>query len=186
MTHQTHDFRATDTTADAAGPLRIEELAPVARFSLRVRGANAATLGRALGLELPVAVGRTARAGDRTALCLGPDEWLIHAPEAERDAIVEAGAAAYASAPHALVEISDREISYAVTGPAARELLTIACPRDLDRLAPGRAMRTVFDTAQVVLWRDGENAFRLDVWRSFAPHVRALLETGRAEIAAGF
>ncbi|GAD57192.1 sarcosine oxidase subunit gamma [Limimaricola cinnabarinus] len=127
-----------------------------------------------------------ARAGDRTALCLGPDEWLIHAPEAERDAIVEAGAAAYASAPHALVEISDREISYAVSGPAARELLTIACPRDLDRLATGRAMRTVFDTAQVVLWRDGEDAFRLDVWRSFAPHVRALLETGRAEIAAGF
>jgi sarcosine oxidase subunit gamma len=52
-------------------------------------------------------------------------------------------------------------------------------------LKPGRAVRTVFDGVQVVLWRDAPDAFRLDVWRSFMPHVRALLETGRRELATG-
>ncbi len=180
MTSQTHDF-----AADAGARVRVEALAPVARFSLRVRQQGRAALGRALGLDLPERVGEVARAGERAVLCLGPDEWLIHAPEAETDAIAAAGAEVYAEAPHALVELSDREVSFAITGPAAAELLSIGCPRDLGRLAPGRAVRTVFDSAQVVLWRDGAEAFRVDVWRSFAPHVGALLDAGRAEIAAG-
>ncbi|WP_334063011.1 sarcosine oxidase subunit gamma [Limimaricola cinnabarinus] len=182
MTTQMHDFTVIE---GGTAPVRVEELAPVARFSLRLREKHRAALAQALGLDLPQRVGDVARAGARAALCLGPDEWLIHAPEAEAEAIAAAGAGAYADAPHSLVEISDREITYAVTGPAAQALLTIACPRDLDRLAKGRAIRTVFDTAQVVLWRDGEDAFRLDVWRSFAPHVRALLDAGRAELSAG-
>lgn len=182
MTDQRHDFRAVSS---AANEVEIAELAPVARFSLRVRPAKTETLAHALGLDLPERVGRTARAQGRTALCLGPDEWLICAPEEARDDLVAAAAGAYATAPHSFAEISDREISYEITGPAAQELLSIACPRDLDLLAPGQAIRTVFDTAQVVLWRDGPESFRLDVWRSFAPHVRALLETGRAEITAG-
>ncbi|WP_165612586.1 sarcosine oxidase subunit gamma [Limimaricola pyoseonensis] len=180
MTSQTHDF-----TADAGARVRIEALAPVARFSLRVRAAGRPVLGRALGCDLPDRVGETARAGGRVALCLGPDEWLIQAGEDEADAIARAGADAYAEAPHALVEISDREVSFRVSGPAAADLLATNCPRDLDRLAVGGATRTVFDTAQVVLWREADDAFRLDVWRSFAPHVRALLEIGQAEIAAG-
>lgn len=181
MTDQTHDFRVS---AEAA-QVRIEELAPVARFSLRVRETGRAALGAALGLELPGKVGRCVQAEGRTALCLGPDEWLVCAPEAARDELRAAAAGVYGDAPHSFAEISDREITFEITGPAAQELLSIACPRDLDRLAPGQAIRTVFDTAQVVLWRDGAEAFRLDVWRSFAPHVRALLDTGRAEIAAG-
>lgn len=182
MTSQTHDFRVISSFAKQ---VKIEELAPVARFSLRVREANAPAVSQALGLDLPGRVGQTAEAQGGTVLCLGPDEWLICAPEEARDAIVAAAAEAYGTAPHSLAEVSDREISYAVTGPAAQELLSIACPRDLDLLAPGQAIRTVFDTAQVVLWRDRPEAFRLDVWRSFAPHVRALLETGQAEIVAG-
>lgn len=181
MTNQTHDF----TLAEATARVRIDELAPVSRYSLRVRPAQAATLGRALGLDLPDRIGRIAETQGRTALCLGPDEWLICAPEAARDAILAAARDAYEAAPHSLTEISDREISYRISGPAAQELLTIACPRDLDLLEPGRAVRTVFDTVQVVLWRDGPQEFRLDVWRSFAPHVRALLEIGQAELAAG-
>ena len=41
------------------------------------------------------------------------------------------------------------------------------------------------DSAQVVLTREAEDRFRLEVWRSFAPHVRALLTTATAELAAG-
>ena len=50
----------------------------------------------------------------------------------------------------------------------------------------GSGTRTVFDTAQVVLTREAGDQFHLTVWRSFAPHVRALLEIAARELAAGF
>ena len=181
MTTQRHDFAAAAGDALVA----VEELAPTARFSLRARPAARAAVAAALRLDLPAAVGERAQADGRTALCLGPDEWVVTAPEAARDGIVADLATVRAGAPHALTDIADREVTFAVSGPEAATLMSIGCPRDLDRMAPGRGARTVFDGVQVVLWRDAPDAFRLDVWRSFAPHVHALLDTGRAEIAAG-
>ncbi|WP_102108662.1 sarcosine oxidase subunit gamma [Oceaniglobus roseus] len=174
----TDDFAPEDLPA-------IEVLPPAARFSLRARPAQAEVLGRALGLTLPGRVGeRTGEAG-REAMCLGPDEWVILAPEEDGAAIVQALADAYGEAPHALADISDREIRFRVSGKGTLDLMAMGCPRDVSAIAPGRGARTVFDGATVVLWRDGEEDVRLDVWRSFAPHVRDLLETGRAELAAG-
>ena len=49
----------------------------------------------------------------------------------------------------------------------------------------GGGTRTVFDTAQVVLTREADDRFHLTVWRSFAPHVRALLDIAARELAAG-
>jgi sarcosine oxidase, subunit gamma len=49
----------------------------------------------------------------------------------------------------------------------------------------GSGARTVLDTVQVVLTREAEDRFHLTVWRSFAPHVRALLEIAARELASG-
>jgi len=124
--------------------------------------------------------------GDRSAWCLGPDEWLLHAPEADQRAIVEAFAAIRGMSAHSLVVISDREITYGLTGLRATELLTTGCPIDLRRIAVGNAKRTVFDSAQVVLIRDGETDWRLEVWRSSAPHVEALLTAAQCEFASSY
>ncbi|HKN29399.1 MAG TPA: sarcosine oxidase subunit gamma family protein [Roseiarcus sp.] len=44
----------------------------------------------------------------------------------------------------------------------------------------GTATRTIFDKAEIVLWRRAETAFRVEVWRSFAPYlVAALTEAAR-------
>ncbi|GAA0310460.1 sarcosine oxidase subunit gamma [Rhodovulum strictum] len=163
----------------------VEELAPVARFSLRVRDKGVAAVGKALGLTLPGRIGERADRGDLAVLCLGPDEWLLTAPEEARAGIVADLAGIYARAPHSLTDISHREVGFRISGPAAATLLSMGCPRDLDRLAPGRGVRTLFDSASVILWRDGPDMFRMDVWRSFAPHVRSLLEIGQQELAAG-
>lgn len=159
----------------------VTALPPVARFSLRARGDAVVALSGALGVDLPVRVGMRAEAGLREVLCLGPDEWMLHTPEGDAGAIV--AACDGVSAPHALVEVTDRELSYAITGPQAAELLTLGCARDPDSIAVGAGRRTVFDGATVILWRDGRDAFRMDVWRSFAPHVAHLLATGCRELA---
>lgn len=167
----------------ASSAASVTALPPVARLSLRARGETAAALSAALGVDLPGRVGARAQAGAREVLCLGPDEWMIHGPEGDADAI--AAACATVAAPHALVEVSDRELSYAISGPQAADLLTLGCPRDPDSIAVGEGRRTVFDGATVLLWRDGRDAFRMDVWRSFAPHVLHLLTTGCRELALG-
>ena len=162
------------TPLTAAG-VTITELPPTTRVSLRL--AEPAAIG------LPVAVGSHSAQGDRTALCLGPDEWLIEAPEAERGALL--ADLGNIPVPHSAVEVSDREITYALEGPAVLTLLATGAPRDLAAMPVGSGARTIFDTAQVVLVRDAEHRFHLTVWRSFAPHVRALLDIAEREIDAG-
>lgn len=168
------------------GDVTLSVLPPVARLNLRIAPTDLKAASKAFGLDLPKKVGQGVHEGDRSAWCLGPDEWLLHAPEAEQGAIVDAFAAIAPAAAHSLVVISDREITYGLTGPRATELLTTGCPLDLSRIAVGTAKRTVFDSAQVVLIRDAEDQWRLEVWRSFAPHVEALLTTAQRELSSGY
>ena len=59
--------------------------------------------------------------------------------------------------------------------PAARSTSILAA------FPVGMATRTLYDKAEIVLWRRGETTFHVEVWRSFAPHVAASL----AEAARG-
>ena len=164
----------TATTASGVG---VTELPPTTRVSLRLPAETAA------GIGFPTTVGARSVFGARTALCLGPDEWLIEAPETERATLL--ADLAKLPAPHSAVEVSDREITYVLEGPAVLTLLATGCPRDLAAMPVGAGARTVFDSAQVILVREAQDRFRLTVWRSFAPHVRALLDIAERELAAG-
>ncbi|MDD9716635.1 sarcosine oxidase subunit gamma family protein [Dinoroseobacter sp. PD6] len=175
-------MNAPVTSFDAVS---VAVLPPVARFNLRIAPADVAQASAAFGLTLPTKIGQGARSGDRAAYCIGPDEWLLHAAEADQQAVVSAFGKARADTPHSLVVISDREMTLSITGPAALDLLSVGCPLELSRLPVGGAKRTVFDYAQVTLIRDGEDAFRLEVWRSFFPHVHGLLEIATRELAVG-
>ena len=165
--------------------VKIAVLPPVARLNLRITPSNLAAASAAYGLPLPTTIGQGVAMNGHAAWCLGPDEWLLHAPEAEQTAIVADFAKVRAMAPHSLTVISDREFTIAITGPGAQELLSVACPLDLSRMAPGTAKRTLFDSAQVVLIRDTDDAFRIEVWRSFFPHVYELLDIALREFACG-
>ncbi|RAH98814.1 sarcosine oxidase subunit gamma [Acuticoccus sediminis] len=158
----------------------VEALPARARFSLRATEADAAAAGEALAVPLGATIGEIAVAGDRRSLRLGPDEWVVVAPL--EDAAPMAGAFAASGIAGSLVEISNREVSFAVSGPAAEDLLAHGCPRDLSRMAPGRGARTVFDGLSVVLWHV-EDGFEVDVWRSYAPFLEALLTAAQRELA---
>jgi len=171
-----------DMTVQLAA-VTITELPPATRISLRLADREAAA--GALGLDLPSRIGQRAVAGDRSALCLGPDEWLVEAPAAAGGALAATLGDLATRLPLSAVEVSDREITLALEGPAVLDLLATGCPLDLARMPTGAGTRTVFDTVQVVLTREAEDRFHLTVWRSFAPHVRALLDLAARELAAG-
>jgi sarcosine oxidase subunit gamma len=169
--------RMNAMTSTLVAGVTIAELPPTTRISFRIAEPAAA------GLGLPATVGARTAEGNRTALCLGPDEWLLEAEAGERDALLSTLAGV--AAPHSVVEVSDREISYALEGPAVLDLLASGCPRDLARMPVGSGARTVFDTVQIVLVREADDRFHLTVWRSFAPHVRSILDIAVRELAAG-
>ena len=109
------------TTLTASGVI-VTELPATTRVSLRLADPAA--------IHLPTTIGARSVQGGRAALCLGPDEWLIEAPEAERDALL--ADLARIPVPHSAVEVSDREITYALSGPAVLTLLATGAPRACD------------------------------------------------------
>jgi sarcosine oxidase subunit gamma len=126
-----------------------------------------------VGVELPMVPGRSNQYNDRVALWLGPDEWLVLAPAATGwpDWEGERGAA---------IDIGDRQVGLRIAGRGAADALAVACPLDLaPKACPvGFCTRTVFGKAEIVLWRREADVFHLEVWRSFAGYVLALLEAG--------
>lgn len=155
----------------------------IGRVSLRARG-DLAPLNKALGLELPSKIGTRASAGDLEAVCLGPDEWTLCMPKGDVAGLQAACEGVYDALPHSFADISARELTLEISGARAAELLTIGCPRDLTSIPVGEARRTIFDGATVVLWCDAENAYRMDLWNSFAGYSADLLVTGAKELVA--
>jgi sarcosine oxidase subunit gamma len=167
-----------------SAPVLIEALPPRARFSLRLRGeAGFAIVAERFGVALPREACRFAEGGERRALWLGPDEWLLVAPYAETQSLFETLEQALAGVPHSLVEVSHRSLAYSVSGREAVSVLSAGCPLDLDlRAFPvGMATRTVLGKTEIILQRTGDDRFQLDVWRSFANYALAyLIEAARA------
>ena len=137
---------------------------PMARYSMRARQAQD------LEALLKVAVPRTIGATKGNIACLGPDEWLMCAPEGTTIPSGEGLALA-------IVDVSERSICFAVEGPRAAELLMSGCPLDLDRFAVGRATRTIYETVEIIIVRAADERFQIDVWRSFAPWLWTALTT---------
>lgn len=162
---------------------KVEKRVGTGHLSLRARG-DLAPFGEAFGVALPAKIGRRITSRIAEIICLGPDEWAISAPHAQLAEIETAFAVIYDEHPHSLVNVSGREVTFQIGGSFADELLTLGLPRDLSGIPVGQGRRTVFDGVTVVLWRDDDQAFRMDVWNSFAPHVLSLLETGCRELAA--
>lgn len=154
-----------------------------------VRGAPDA-IGAALmafGITVPPAINRAASSDAVTILRLGPDEWLAMSPIHDGPDLCGRFLDALSGAPSSVVDITQRQVAFTVTGPGAADALSAGVPLDLAPAAfpVGMATRTIFDKSEIVLWRREADGFHIEVWRSFAPYVMALLEAARAELAGG-
>ena len=134
----------------------------VTRFNLR---GSASDLAGFTAVPLPMRIGDVGESGSELAVMLGPDEWLLIG------AVSNDGA----GQPVSITEVSDRQVGFDVTGPRAVELLMSGCPLDLERMAVGRGTRTIYETVEIVVVKRAPDAFRVEVWRSFAPWLWAAL-----------
>jgi len=168
-----------EITAAAA---RVAVLPPAERISLRARAGSVLSLSKALGLTLPAKPKTSASKGGRTALWLGPDEWLV-IDETGKSPV---GDCAKVKALHSAVDISHRNVALAVTGPGAEATLSAGCPQDLSLSAfpVGAASRTVLGKVEIVLLRTAPDAFRVECWRSFSDYVFEFLGEAARDAAA--
>ncbi|WP_274425871.1 sarcosine oxidase subunit gamma [Chelativorans sp. YIM 93263] len=152
---------------------------PASRLSLRAPEGSLPALSEALGLELPQRPKSTSTKGNRAALWLGPDEWLV---------IDEDGAdlmAICGKIPdlHSAVDTSHRNVAIEVSGARSADVLSAGCPQDLSlaRFPVGASSRTVFGKVEIILWRRDEQTFHVECWRSFSAYGFDLLEAAARE-----
>jgi sarcosine oxidase subunit gamma len=169
-----------------AAPLTIATLPPATRLAVRGSGDAVAVLGDAFGLALPTDACRARANAQRSALWLGPDEWLLIAPDGEMPALAAWMEDALRETAGSIVDVSDRNEGIEVKGAKAAEAINGFCPLDLDPAAfpIGMCTRTLFGKAEIVLWRTAAETFRIEVWRSFAPYVRGCLDEAAREYRA--
>lgn len=155
---------------------------PAARLALRAGEDALNSVSRALGVGVPRKPKTSARAksGGRVALWLGPDEWLV----IDEDGADLPAAAGRAKALHSAVDVSHRNVAILVAGEGAETCLAAGCPQDLSLAAfpVGACSRTVLGKVEIVLWRTGERAFHVEVWRSFAEYAYAFLAEAARDV----
>jgi sarcosine oxidase subunit gamma len=167
----------------------IEPAGPAHRISLRAPIESLASLSRALGVKLPEqpmgsAFGKSGDftgKGGRVALWLGPDEWLV-IDTVGNDPMSDC---AKVKALHSTADISHRHVAISVSGAAAADVLNAGCPRDLSLAAfpVGAAARTVLGKVEIVLLRTGEDAFRVECWRSFSDYTFTFLAEAARDVS---
>jgi sarcosine oxidase, subunit gamma len=171
--------------APAGTAVELLLLPPRARFVLRCNPASLAVVGKALAIQLPITACRAVVSGSRAALWLGPDEWLLLAALEDAVSIADQLTIALSGAPYSLVDVSHRSVAIAMKGMQATALLNHSCALDLAPAAfpIGMCTRTLFEKAQIVLWRVEEHTYHVEIERSFAPYVWRMLIDGREDLA---
>jgi sarcosine oxidase subunit gamma len=158
---------------------------PAMRFILHGGAQARAAAAPIWGAPFAEQACRATLQGGRATLWLGPDEYLLlGADDDSAPGVADALERGLVDVPHALVDISHRQFALEISGPHAATVLSGACPLDLHlrEFPVGMCTRTVLAKADIVLWRIREDAFHVEVWRSFSGYVAGVLR----EIAREF
>jgi sarcosine oxidase subunit gamma len=172
--------------AGASAPVVIRPLAAQARFSLRLSPDDAVSVGAAGGFRLDMPINARVGTAEHSAARLGPNEWLLIAPDGDADVIAGQIEAALNGRFFSLVDIGHRNVGIAVSGPRAADVLNSGCPLDLAQAAfpTGMATRTLLGKAEIVLMRlDDMPTYQVECWRSFSAYVHDYLQEAAREFA---
>ncbi len=149
---------------------------PNKRFLAAVRAAS--------GLEPPTEPNTAVGGNGRTALWLGPDEWLIVTAPGEEGATCASLRAMRLGQHFAVTDVGEGRGVIGLAGPRARDVLAKGCPLDLHPRAfgPGRCAQSTLAKALVILHQTSDRPdYDIYVDRSFADYLWTWLEDAAAE-----
>jgi sarcosine oxidase, subunit gamma len=178
--------------AESAQPaaFAIREVPFASQLNLRGNAADPAFAGAvraALGCDLPVAANTWTPGNDCAALWLGPDEWLVVAPDGRSETLYAALRTGLRAVHHSVTDLSANRTIVEISGEHARLVLAKGCPLDLHGSAfgPPQCAQTLLAKAQMILQCiDARPTFRIFVRISFAPYVAEWLTDAAMELVA--
>jgi sarcosine oxidase, subunit gamma len=139
---------------------------------------------------LPVRSGEVRRTDRVSVLWLGPQEFLVVAPEDAHDSLggdlIGSLKSALGDAAGQVVDLSANRTTFELSGPRARAVLEKGCALDLHprTLKPGTALNTEVGNIPVVLFKSGEESFRLFPRASFADYLGRWILDAMREFAS--
>jgi sarcosine oxidase, subunit gamma len=180
-------LRADFETGSVRGVVELSEIAFLTMVGLRVnRNSDAGQRIAAVTGGLPVGCGSVTGAGETSVLWLGPEEFLVVAPREAHESLggglLQALREALGDGAGQVVDLSANRTTFELTGPRSRAVLEKGCALDLHPrvLKAGTALSTEIGNIPVVLWKTGEETFRLFPRASFADFLgRWLLDAMR-------
>jgi sarcosine oxidase subunit gamma len=150
------------------GEVALSELRFAEQIGVRAKPPVAAYLA---GVPPPLEPNRVASMRSLRTLWLGPDEWLVTAPEGTAPDLMGRITRALANRHAAISDLSASRAVIEIAGPRARALLEKGCGLDLHPRAfgPGSCAQTLFAKLPVILDQlSAAPAYRLFVRRSAA------------------
>jgi sarcosine oxidase, subunit gamma len=180
-------LRAAFETGSVQGVVEISEVPFLTMVGLRVnRDSDAGQRVVSVTGGLPAACGGVTGTGDTSVLWLGPEEFLVVAPTEAHESLggdlIQALREALADGEGQVVDLSANRTTFDLTGPRSRAVLEKGCSLDLHPrvLKAGTALSTEIGNIPVVLWKTGEESFRIFPRASFADFLgRWLLDSMR-------
>jgi sarcosine oxidase subunit gamma len=189
LSHLAEAIRGGEVAGERGVALREVPFLTMVGLRAEPGSAAAAALGTTAGVPLPQKVGQVTGGPEGTAvLWLGPDEYLLVAPDGSEAAADLA--AALGGEPGAVVDLSANRTTLELSGPSARRVLEKGCHADLHPrvFGPGTAVSTQLATVPVLLWqtaeRDGGPVYRIMPRASFADFTARWLLDAMTEFAA--
>ena len=179
---------AEDFTAGSlAGTVELSELPFLTMVGLRATpGTEAARRLAAVTGGLPAGSGTVAGSRDTSVLWLGPSEYLVVAPTEAHESLggglIPALREALGADAGQVVDLSANRTTFELTGPRARAVLEKGCSLDLHPrvFKAGTAFSTEIANIPAILWKTGEETFRIFPRASFAEFLgRWLLDAMR-------
>ena len=164
--------------------ISIRPLAAEGRLKLRLDTASLARVPAAGGFALDRPINTMTVSNGRMSVRLGPNEWILIAPDMEIEACAADVESALRGEFFALVDISHRHVAIEVKGRHAPEVLNAGCPLDLHvcRFPTGAASRTLLGKVEIVVARtDDWPIYRVECWRSFASYAYGFLAEAAQE-----
>ncbi len=148
------------------------------RYSLRVKSKDRAAFNEASGLSLPNKVSQTSLHKDRMVFCVGPDEYIFIGSTSERKSFDLKFKKLAGNFIFSATDISHRNSGFRISGKQATQLINVGCPLDLSlkNFPVGKCTRSIFESAEIMIFRAKEDEFYLETWRSFAPYIARYFE----------
>jgi sarcosine oxidase, subunit gamma len=184
-------LRAAFETGSVKGLVEINEVPFLTMVGLRAnRDSDAGQRVASVTGGLPAACGGVNGSGDTSVLWLGPEEFLVVAPTEAHASLggdlIQALREALADGEGQVVDLSANRTTFELTGPRARAVLEKGCSLDLHPrvLKAGTALSTEIGNIPVVLWKTGEESFRIFPRASFADFLGRWLLDAMREFAS--